>query len=150
MKISNKNHTAALLLGIFLGWLGIHRFYAGKTGTAILWLLTVGLFGFGWFCDVILLLSNSFTDWDGALIMSERAQKRQREGGSGRSRFAAVVTWIAVVGCCACFALEVAAIVFNLVNPFGSPLPRSFVLNGIVGAVWCGAFAWLLSESAFD
>lgn len=43
----------ALLLCISLGWLGIHRFYEGKIITGIIWLFTLGLFGIGWFVDII-------------------------------------------------------------------------------------------------
>jgi hypothetical protein len=46
----------ALLLCIFLGFLGIHRFYLGYTGLGILYLLTAGIFGIGWIIDIIRLI----------------------------------------------------------------------------------------------
>ena len=45
--VSKKNKMVALLLCIFLGVLGVHRFYVGKIGTGLLYLFTVGLFGIG-------------------------------------------------------------------------------------------------------
>lgn len=60
--ISRKNKMVALLLCIFLGELGIHRFYVGKVGTGILYLFTCGLFGIGWIVDIIRIAIGSFTD----------------------------------------------------------------------------------------
>lgn len=48
-----KNKWIALLLCIFFGWLGIHRFYEGKVLTGLLYLFTLGLFGIGWVVDII-------------------------------------------------------------------------------------------------
>lgn len=54
--IRPKNKWVAFLLCLFLGYLGAHKFYEGKAGRGILYLLTFGLFGIGWFIDCIVLL----------------------------------------------------------------------------------------------
>lgn len=38
---------------LLLGWLGVHKFRERKVGMGILYLCTVGLFGIGWFVDII-------------------------------------------------------------------------------------------------
>lgn len=50
-----RNPYVELVLCIFLGSMGIHRFYVGKIGTGILYLFTVGLFGIGWIVDIIMI-----------------------------------------------------------------------------------------------
>ena len=65
---SEKNRTVALLLCIFLGGFGIHRFYVGKVGTGIIWLLTGGVFGIGWLVDLIMIIVGSFTDKGGNFV----------------------------------------------------------------------------------
>ena len=59
---SPKNRWVALALCFFFGGLGVHRFYVGKIGTGILYLLTVGLGGIGWIIDFFSILFGSFRD----------------------------------------------------------------------------------------
>ena len=51
-----KNKWTAFLLCFFLGGLGAHKFYEGKTGMGILYIFTVGLCGIGWLIDLITIL----------------------------------------------------------------------------------------------
>ncbi|WP_068985785.1 MULTISPECIES: TM2 domain-containing protein [Lysinibacillus] len=68
--MSDKSFVATLLLCFFLGSLGIHRFYAGKIGTGILMVLTLGGLGIWTIIDLIMIIVGKFTDKDGNLIKS--------------------------------------------------------------------------------
>lgn len=51
-----KNKWTAVLLCLFLGGVGGHKFYEGKVGMGILYIFTLGLFGIGVLVDLISLL----------------------------------------------------------------------------------------------
>ncbi|MEG1257258.1 TM2 domain-containing protein [Clostridium sp.] len=65
---SVKSWSATLVLCILLGFIGFHRFYVGKAGTAILMLFTLGGFGIWILVDVVTIIINNFTDEDGKII----------------------------------------------------------------------------------
>ena len=68
MEKSDKGFVPTVLLCLFLGSLGVHRFYVGKTGTGILQLLTLGGLGIWSLVDLIMIITGNFKDRDGFVI----------------------------------------------------------------------------------
>ena len=64
-----KDWLTALLLSIFLGTLGVDRFYMGQSGLGIGKLLTFGGCGVWWLIDVILIATGSARDGKGRLLV---------------------------------------------------------------------------------
>jgi hypothetical protein len=60
-----KDWMTTLLLAIFLGSLGVHRFYVGKTGTGIAQIFTCGGCLVWQIVDIIAIATGSFTDAQG-------------------------------------------------------------------------------------
>ncbi|HVL61818.1 MAG TPA: TM2 domain-containing protein [Microbacterium sp.] len=71
VQVSPKSWLATLLLSIFLGELGIDRFYLGKVGTGILKLITLGGFGIWWIIDIILTIAGAATDKQGLVVKNQ-------------------------------------------------------------------------------
>lgn len=85
VDISPKSRLAVTLLAWFLGFFGAHRFYLGKTGTAVTMLLlgivgwiTIWIYGIGFlflvavgiwaFIDFIMAVAGTTKDKEGKLI----------------------------------------------------------------------------------
>ncbi|MFJ4045772.1 TM2 domain-containing protein [Microbacterium sp. NPDC089987] len=60
-----KSYLTTAALSFFLGFVGADRFYLGKTGTALLKLLTFGGLGYWWFIDILITLCGGQRDAHG-------------------------------------------------------------------------------------
>ena len=68
VHFSVKTSQRARLLALLLGPFGAHRFYVGKTGTALLQLFTLGGLGLWTLYDIVMIITGNFTDKDGEKI----------------------------------------------------------------------------------
>lgn len=64
-----KSWIVALLLSIFLGSLGVDRFYLGYIGLGIVKLITCGGAGIWWLIDLILIGVGKMTDANGNALV---------------------------------------------------------------------------------
>ena len=68
VEVSKKNRAIALILCMLFGWLGLHRFYVDKHGTALAMMLTLGGFGLWYFIDFVMISAGTFEDKEGKPI----------------------------------------------------------------------------------
>ena len=64
-ETSPKKRLIALLLCVFFGWTGIHRYYVDKIGTGLALMFTFGGFGLWIPIDSLLILFGIFKDSEG-------------------------------------------------------------------------------------
>ena len=64
-NVEQKDWLTTLLLCIFLGVLGVHRFYTGHIGIGIVQLLTLGGCGIWSLIDLIMIATGKFKDANG-------------------------------------------------------------------------------------
>jgi len=80
MYTSDKSKTVAGILGILVGWTGVHRMYMGYVGIGVLQMvltiLTIGVAGLWGFIEgILILVQDDWTDAQGRLLKgNERGQ----------------------------------------------------------------------------
>lgn len=69
---SDKDFLTTLLLAIFLGYLGVHRFYTNNTAIGVIQLVTLGGCGVWVLIDIIMLVTGSYKDGEGKTVKNDR------------------------------------------------------------------------------
>jgi len=63
-RVSEQSRSVALVLAIFGGWVGLHRFYTGRWKTGLAMAATMGGLGIWWIYDLVLIGAGEFRDAD--------------------------------------------------------------------------------------
>lgn len=67
-----KDWMMTLLLCIFVGYLGVHSFYTGKTVIGILQLVTIGGCGIWTLIDLIMIITDKYVDGNGLPLLKKQ------------------------------------------------------------------------------
>lgn len=69
---SSKSFMVTAMFSLFLGVIGVDRFYVGKVGTGILKLITIGGFGIWYLIDLILVYTGNMKDKQGRQLVGRK------------------------------------------------------------------------------
>jgi len=69
-SIISRDWLVTLLLNVFLGFWGVHRFYTGHIIIGIIQFFTFGGFGLWWFIDFVLIITNQYRDANGSVLLN--------------------------------------------------------------------------------
>lgn len=82
-ELSDKEFLPTLLLCLFVGMLGVHRFYVGKIGTGVAMIFTLGGLGIWVLVDFILICIGSFRDIEGRVVKYQRVIVNEQANNTG-------------------------------------------------------------------
>ena len=81
-EVSPRSRGVALGLAVVGGFLGLHRFYVGKPGTAVLQIVTLGGMGVWWLYDVVLCAAGEFRDQQDLPVRNWNVDQGLEGGGA--------------------------------------------------------------------
>ncbi|KAF9312667.1 hypothetical protein BG000_005344 [Podila horticola] len=67
---SDRSYPLAILLSVFLGYLGVDRFYLGYVISALIKLITAGGFGIWYIIDIVLIIIGGLPDHNGCSLIA--------------------------------------------------------------------------------
>lgn len=70
-NVGEKDWMVTLLLCVFLGALGAHRFYTGHIVPGVIQLLTMGGCYIWWLIDLIQIITGKFVDAEGKELLKK-------------------------------------------------------------------------------
>lgn len=134
---SQKSAVTTLLLCLFLGSLGIHRFYVGKIKTGLLMLITGGGLGIWTLVDLITIACCRFKDSEGRTLIFTQVH--------GSTFKTILVTVGSVIAAIFIYVLALLTLVFYLTSPMTDTIQNQ--LKALREGNLAGAYSYMADQS---